>query len=189
MARAGAQSTERLILGITGPIGSGKTSVGKYLETEHRFGYIRYSQVLAEWMNTDPQRKGQLQTVGWEVMAGGMQEELNRRLIARIPNAQDVVVDGLRHPIDFNSLQNAFGSSFHLLYLDAPLKIRWQRERGNPRFSSFDQFKAANEHPVEQQITSLRDRAFAVLDTSGSLELVKSQVEKLVSELRMGIRR
>src|SRR5258708_39973888 len=81
---------ERLIVGITGRIGSGKTTVGRYLESRYGFQYIRYSEVLAVWRAKDPESKAQLQKVGWEVMASGMQADLNRRLIARV--TPDVVV-------------------------------------------------------------------------------------------------
>src|SRR5258708_22688340 len=97
---------ERLIVGITGRIGSGKTTVGRYLESRYGFQYVRYSEVLAEWRVKDPESKAELQKVGWEVMAGGMQPELNRRLIARIAPNADVAVDGLRHPLDYPTLQN-----------------------------------------------------------------------------------
>src|SRR5258708_2229545 len=92
---------ERLVVGITGRIGSGKTTVGRYLESRYGFQYVRYSEVLAEWLAKDPEGKAHLQKVGWEVMAGGMQSELNRRLIARITPDAAVAVDGLRHSLDY----------------------------------------------------------------------------------------
>src|SRR6266849_10287062 len=91
---------ERLVIGITGRIGSGKTTVGRYLEARYGFQYLRYSEVLAEWRAKDPESKAHLQEVGWEVMAGGMQAELNRRLVEEIKPGSDVAVDGLRHPLD-----------------------------------------------------------------------------------------
>src|ERR1035438_942807 len=86
----------RLVVGITGRIGAGKTSVGKYLYSAHGFYYTRYSQVLSDWLAKDPESKAHLQVVGWEVMAGGMQSELNARLISQLPAQSDCAVDGLR---------------------------------------------------------------------------------------------
>src|SRR5229473_373683 len=118
---------ERLVVGITGRIGSGKTTVGRYLESRYGFQYLRYSEVLAEWLAKDPESKAHLQKVGWEVMAGGMQAELNRRLIARITPDADVGVDGLRHPLDYATLSSSFSESFRLLYLDRPRVQRFER--------------------------------------------------------------
>src|SRR5712664_3438634 len=74
-----------LVIGITGRIGAGKTSVGKYLSSAYGFYYTRYSRVLSDWRAKDPESKAHLQVVGWEVMAGGMQAELNARLISQLP--------------------------------------------------------------------------------------------------------
>src|SRR5438445_13174620 len=94
---------KRLVIGFAGRIGAGKTSAAKYLNTKHGFQYLRYSQVLAEWMATNPEGKAELQRVGWEVMAGGMQAELNRRVIARGAPQGDAAAEGLRHIIDQES--------------------------------------------------------------------------------------
>src|SRR5580693_5082660 len=118
---------ERLVVGITGRIGSGKTTVGRYLQSRYNFQYLRYSEILAEWLAKDPESKAQLQKVGWEVMAGGMQAELNRRLISKIVPSADVAVDGLRHPLDYETLNNSFSGSFRLLYIDSPARIRFER--------------------------------------------------------------
>src|SRR5713101_1128407 len=91
---------DRLVIGITGRIGAGKTSVGKYLGSAYGFHYARYSQVLSDWLAKDPESKTHLQAVGWEVMAGGMQAELNARLISQLPTQSDCAVDGLRHSLD-----------------------------------------------------------------------------------------
>src|ERR1700694_5588389 len=106
---------ERLVVGITGRIGSGKTTVGRYLESSYEFQYLRYSAVLADWQIQDSESKDHLQKVGWEVMAGGLQAELNRRLIAQILPDRDVAVDGLRHPLDYDTLRSSFLPSFRLL--------------------------------------------------------------------------
>src|SRR5713226_6456687 len=160
---------ERLIVGITGRIGSGKTTVGRYLESRHGFQYLRYSEVLAEWRAKDPESKAHLQKVGWEVMAGGMQAELNRRLIAQIKPNVDVAVDGLRHPLDHETLGKSFSTSFHLLYIDSPAQIRFARLNHKGKYADFASFQAADSHLVEQHIDSLRTNAALVIHNESSL--------------------
>src|SRR5712692_810163 len=143
---------ERLVVGITGRIGSGKTTAGRYLESRFAFQYFRYSEVLAGWRARDPESKAHLQEIGWEVMAGGMQAELNRRLTAQIvPNA-DVAVDGLRHPLDYETLNNSFSGSFRLLYIDSLARLRFERLNRKGKYADLGSFEAADSHPVEQQI-------------------------------------
>lgn len=174
---------ERLVIGITGRIGSGKTSVGKYLNSAHGFQYIRYSQVLSDWLATDPEAKAQLQEIGWEVMEGGKQMELNRRLIAQILPDVDVAVDGLRHPIDLESLSNSFPGEFHLLYLDSSAHDRWERLKGKGRYTNFAIFEAADLHPVEQKIEALRKNAERVISNSGSLQGLYQAVDAAIPDI------
>jgi|GEM_PF-1481079 len=175
---------ERLIVGITGHIGSGKTTVGKYLESRYGFQYLRYSAVLAEWRTKDSESKGHLQEVGWEVMAGGMQGELNRRLIAHILPKADVAVDGLRHPLDDETLTSSFSDSFNLLYIDCPPRLRFDRLNQKGKYADFNSFDAADSHPVEQQIDSLRANAALVTHNEGSLQDLYAAVDEAISRFR-----
>lgn len=175
---------ERLVIGITGRIGAGKTSAAKYLSAKFGFQYLRYSQVLSEWRAKDSESKGHLQEVGWEVMAGGMQAELNRRLIAQIMPRTDVAVDGLRHPIDCESLKHSFPSSFHLMYIDSPWEQRWDRLKGQGKYSSLGSFEAADSHPVEQQIELLRADATLVLQNESSLQDLYVALDEAIQGFR-----
>lgn len=173
-----------LVIGITGRIAAGKTSVAEYLRTAHGFHYVRYSKVLSEWLAQESKSKTQLQAIGWEVMAGGMQAELNARLIAQIPARRDCAADGLRHSIDYDSLSQAFPSNFRLLYIESCQKTRWQRlEQCYP---AFDDFERADSHPVEQQIEALRCKAFSILGNSSSLQELYSKVDAVLNELQSG---
>jgi dephospho-CoA kinase len=175
---------ERLVIGITGRIGSGKTTVGRYLESRYGFQYLRYSKVLAEWRAKDPESKAHLQKVGWEVMVGGMQAELNRRLIARIRSDIDVAVDGLRHPLDYETLSSSFSESFRMLYIDSPARLRFERLNQKGKYTDFDSFDVADSHPVEQQIDPLRANAALVIDNKGSLQDLYEEIDRAISNFR-----
>jgi dephospho-CoA kinase len=177
---------KRLVIGIAGRIGAGKTSAAKYLNTKHGFQYLRYSQVLAEWKTANPESKAQLQRVGWEVMAGGMQPELNRRLIAQVAPESDAAIDGLRHKIDQESLGKAFPSSFHLFYMESDAEQRWNRLSGKGRYTSREIFDAADSHQVEQHIESLRIKSKLVLRNDGSLPDLYASIDVAISSFRKG---
>ena len=83
------RENNRLVIGVAGRIGSGKSVVAHYLERECGFQYFRYSLVLADWFETEPDAKARLQEVGWEVMSGYGQRELNQKLIERIDRDRD----------------------------------------------------------------------------------------------------
>jgi dephospho-CoA kinase len=135
-------------------------------------------------MARDSPTKGQLQEVGWEVMGGGMQSELNLRLIGEIKAGTDVAVDGLRHPLDFESLTNSFPSSFQLLYIDSPPKERFERLNRLGRYVDFSSFDASDSHPVEQQIESLRGVAAVVVPNDRSLQDFYEALDELLQGIR-----
>lgn len=135
-------------------------------------------------MAKDAESKAHLQVVGWEVMAGGMQAELNKRLIAHIEPEQNCAVDGLRHPTDYECLSSAFYSEFHLLYIESTEPSRWERLKS--RYPKLELFRAADSHPVEQQIESLRKVAFATINNEGSLLELYGKVNAHLSRIRQG---
>ena len=175
---------DRLVLGITGRIGSGKTTVGKYLESRYGFQYSRYSAILADWLAKNPEDKAHLQKIGWEVMAGGMQAELNRRLISQIQPNREVVVDGLRHSLDYETLANAFVSNFWLLFIDCPPNLRFERLNRGGKYAEFSSFQLADSHPVEQHIDWLRSKAALVISNNGSLQSLYGIVDETISLYR-----
>ena len=90
-------------------MGSGKTSAAKYLSSRYGFQYARYSQVLQDWLSAGNADRDRLQILGWDVMAGGRQAELNARLIAGIDRSRSAAIDGVRHRLDFDSLSSRLG--------------------------------------------------------------------------------
>jgi dephospho-CoA kinase len=117
-------------------------------------------------------------------MAGGMQAELNRRLVAQIvPNA-DVVVDGLRHSLDYETLRNSFSNSFRLLYIDNLSRLRFERLSLKGKYPDFASFTAADSHPVEQHIDSLRAKATRVIRNEGSLESLYATIDEAIRTFR-----
>lgn len=94
--------------------------------------------------------------------------ELNARLITKLDHSRSAAIDGLRHPVDFDSLSNAFGASFHLIFLDARQEVRLERLRS--RFSTGEAFNEAESAPVEAHVDDLKLLASATIPNEGSLE-------------------
>lgn len=173
---------KKLIIGVAGRIGSGKSEVTQILAREFGFRYLRYSLVLAELYNADPTQKKVLQEIGWKVMSGDLQRNLNHVLISRISDQNDFAIDGLRHPIDYESLKETFKSCFFLVYIDTPPDVRFGRLRD--RYASYDEFEAADLHQVESNIESLRPLASAILPGTLSNEQFRESLKHLIRGFR-----
>jgi dephospho-CoA kinase len=168
-----------LFLGFAGRMGSGKTSAATYLKSSYRFQYARYSQVLEQWRAMSGENRDRLQQLGWDIMAGGLQAELNIRLIASLDRSQSAAIDGLRHMIDFESLSTSFGGSFALVFLEADEEHRFARLRH--RFETFAAFQSADSHAVEAHIEGLRPLAALTISTDQSLDNLYQQLDRWIT--------
>jgi len=178
--------TEPIFVGFAGRIGAGKTSAATYLTHKYGFQYKRYSQVLEGWASTETPDRDRLQQFGWDVMTGGLQAELNARLIGGIDSSRSAAIDGLRHLIDFQCLSSAFGRSFEMIFLEARQEHRFERLKA--RFSTPAAFDAADSHSVEAQIDDLRSRASLAIRNEDSPGRLYQQLDAWLATRRLGDR-
>ena len=176
--------TEPIFVGFAGRLGAGKTSAARYLSSKYGFQYTRYSQILQEWLSPGVSDRNRLQKLGWDIMAGGRQVELNSRLMAGLDRSQSAAIDGLRHPIDFDSLSSNFGASFRMIFLEARQEGRFERLRS--RFPTLAAFQAAESQPVEAHIDSLRPLAGETISNDESLESLYQQLDAWIAARGMG---
>jgi dephospho-CoA kinase len=108
-------------------------------------------------------------------MAGGRQVELNSRLIDGLDRTRSAAIDGLRHPVDFDSLSSAFGSCFRMVFLEAPQECRFERLRS--QFATYRDFQTAEAQPVEAHIDSLRPLASVTILNDGSLDSLRQRLD------------
>jgi dephospho-CoA kinase len=171
-----------LTIGITGPTGAGKTTAAKYLAVTHGLSYLRYSEVLAEMSpNPTPDRK-LLREFGWDIMSRGMQSTLNQKLLSKMQSGINYVIDGLRHPIDFETLSTR--PPFYLLYIDASPQIRWQRLSSRDKSITREEFAALEKHPVESYLPILKEKAYKTLLNEGHLTEFHAELDAAFSDIR-----
>jgi uncharacterized protein YprB with RNaseH-like and TPR domain/predicted nuclease with RNAse H fold/dephospho-CoA kinase len=170
---------KRKVIGLSGPISSGKTTAGKHLESLG-FNYGRYSLVLKNLLQErgKPVTRESLQQIGEEIYKEPGQRWLCRELIKRMPEAGDLVIDGLRHPEDHSFLVETFGPDFLHIHIDAPESIRLKRYVADE--GTKDEFLAAIAHPVEANIPKLAGLAHEVVRNTGTLEVFLSEILRIV---------
>ena len=102
------------IIGLSGGIASGKTTVGKIFE-ENGYKYIRYSQIIEKMLIEKKLivNRENLQKLGNEINKN--QIELSKRIYEEIKYYEKVVIDGLRHPEDYTYFFETYGFNFNLI--------------------------------------------------------------------------
>lgn len=116
------------VIGVSGPIAAGKTTVAKILE-KSGYAYTRFSMIIDEILEErglELNRENR-QKLGLEINQTGRQRELAERTLRRAEDANKIVIDGLRFPDDHAFLYEKFGFKYFHLFVDADEKTRKAR--------------------------------------------------------------
>jgi uncharacterized protein YprB with RNaseH-like and TPR domain/predicted nuclease with RNAse H fold/dephospho-CoA kinase len=169
---------KRKVVGLSGPISSGKTTAGKYLESLG-FAYGRYSQVLRSILQERaiPVTRESLQEIGEEVYEGLGQRWLGSELLKRLPERGDLVIDGLRHPEDHSFLAEKFGPDFLHIHIKSPENVRQGRYTNE---GTSAEFTKAGAHPIESNIPELAQLAHTTIPNVGEIDAFLTNISKIV---------
>jgi predicted nuclease with RNAse H fold/dephospho-CoA kinase len=147
------------VVGISGAIAAGKTTVAKLLEN-WGYAYTRFSLVIDDILDERGLEKNRLnrQSVGAELNSEGRQRELAERTLRRVQGAEKIVVDGLRFPEDHSFLVETYGLSYKHLFVSADVskrRKRYSRRHHKSEFEGGVEFDAASYSDVERQVGQL----------------------------------
>lgn len=173
-----------IVIGVSGPIAAGKTTLAKGLEALG-FAYTRFSLVIDDMLRELdlPLDRKHRQEVGAEINRTGRQRELAEKTIARVADAEQIVVDGLRFPEDHAFLKEHFGYRYSHIFVDADEESRRSRylqrdeENRNVRQSAFDEAAASE---VEQKVSDMRPLADRIIFNNGRKQVMLKQVTQLL---------
>ncbi|HYJ88790.1 MAG TPA: ribonuclease H-like domain-containing protein [Pyrinomonadaceae bacterium] len=170
---------KRKVVGLSGPISSGKTTAGRYLASRG-FAYGRYSEVLQALLEEKgvPVTRESLQQIGEEVHSGVGQRWLGSELIKRMPESGDLVIDGLRHPEDHSFLVEKFGPDFLHVHIDVNESVQRQRYTNE---GSSEEFTKAAAHPIESNIPKLSELAHVCVKNEGTQDAFLSTIQEIVN--------
>jgi dephospho-CoA kinase len=179
----------KLILGISGEMGSGKGTIAKHAMLEHEASVHRFSTILRDVLDRLylEQSRDNMQalstilrkTYGEDIMAKGMFHD------AENDEHDLVIVDGVRRMSDITFLKEL--PHFKLIYIEADMQKRHERiaKRGeNPDDAkkSFAEFQKAHENESEIQIKDLKNYANYVINNDGTFPELYAQINDIVNQ-------
>lgn len=175
-------ASHELVIGLVGPVASGKTTLGGYLE-ECGFHYIRYSQIIQQELFDSGHATGRndLRTRGATLFCNNYQYDLNKKLASYVKQCPKIVIDGMRHFEDYTFWKEQCFLNFVLIYIDAEYELR--QKRFNARGDESIDYESVVSHPAEADISCLKSKADYFIDNNGTLEELHTSVQRILSAL------
>ena len=181
----------RIVLGLIGPMASGKSTVCSYLTQKHNAGYVRFSSVLRDILGRIylPQTRQNMQKLS-SILRSNFGDDLLALTAAKDVEAVEsniAAVDGVRREPDIKHLKELQG--FYLISIDADIRVRHERitkrsENPDDQSKTFKQFVKENQAEAELQIMELQKKAPFQIDNSGSFEDLYRQVEGVLKKIK-----
>lgn len=179
-----------LFIGLVGTAGSGKDTAASYIKhkygaEEFRFSYllvkvleifgIEVSRENLAWLMNILKRK-----YGKDVLTKAMKKTI--RELAKRPI---IVLSGMRLPSDYEFLRSFRRN--HLIFLDAPEKVRWQRVRVRGEKTddnvSFNEFKKLTSGENERHIRIIGKNADFDISNGSNLRHLHLEIDKVFKEI------
>ncbi|MBI5788119.1 MAG: AAA family ATPase [Candidatus Schekmanbacteria bacterium] len=162
----------RYIIGLTGSLGSGCTTVAKHLEDKMKFAKISISKEILEPLAKNKGKPfgetGQKQDFGNLMRGKENREEYKKTLFDAIEKYKDnehLVIECFRNPIEIEFLRDRY-PHFYLIALYAPEDQRRDRKKHEKEFDKIDQRDKGEDNKHGQQVRKCVNQADIVIDNS-----------------------
>lgn len=178
-----------MLIGLTGPNGSGKGEAAQYLK-DKGLAYFSLSDVVREEASQrglEPSRDNLIK-IGNDLRSKLGAGILAKRIREKI--AGDAVVDSIRNPSEIKELRKE--EDFFLLGIDAPISIRFKRSLERGRIgdgATLEEFQKREEMEnsadvSHQQLGKCMNMADLVILNDGDIRALHLKIEDTLSRLK-----
>ena len=180
-----------MIIGVSGRNGAGKGEIVSYLADRSFYG-LSLSDVIRDELEKqghEPTRERMLET-GTAMRAARGPAALALGLIDRLLPDRNYAIDSIRHPAEVEALRES-GHGFHLVWVDAPLEVRFERmkARGRPgdpvdlaAMRVLEDREANNDDSAAQQLDAVRKQADFIVENNGELPELHEKIRAVFRE-------
>jgi dephospho-CoA kinase len=181
----------KIIIGLVGPIASGKDVSKKYIEEKYNASSYKFSTVLRNILNRLylPIDRENMQNLSLDVRTRFGSDILAKVITEDAKNDKGdiVIVDGVRRMDDIMHLSGL--PEFKLISIDASIQTRYERmklrnENKGDIDKTFEEFLDDCNKEAEQEIPVVMEKAVFKLDNNGSLSELHSQLDKIFDEIK-----
>jgi len=180
-----------MIFGVTGFNASGKGEFCNYFASK---GFVVYS--LSDIIREELRKEGTEITRDALIAKGNELRQkfgsavLAKKTMQKFEAGKNYVIDSIRNPAEIEMLRR--NKDFKLIFIDAPLKVRFERAKARNREKdaiSFEDFKRlekiemTNPDPSRQQQVKCNEMADLVIVNDSSLKAFQKKIDQLIGVL------
>jgi len=181
----------KIILGIIGEMGAGKSTITSYLKEKYGAVTFRFSDMLGdilERLHIEPARENfqdlstaLRQTFGEDIMSQDIARDVAEAA------ADFIITEGVRRPTDVAYLRALPG--YRLVSLVAAERTRYERllkrsEKTDDQTKTWADFQKEGQKETETKIKEVAAGADFIVDNNGPLEELYRQMDEIVAKLR-----
>lgn len=183
---------KKTIIGLIGEKGSGKGAVSEYLIEKYGAKHYGTSKILRRTIEDLrlPVTRENLVKLALVLKEGYWPSVIIDSLIKDIEgNGSDVIVaDGIRMHGDVEPFRKKYGKNFHLIYVTADLKLRYERtkkrkEKAGEDKTTLEQFIAEEGKLTEVSIHEVGATADFIVNNNKGVKELYGQVDKIMKTI------
>jgi len=180
----------KVILGIVGPIASGKGVMKKHIEEKYQAKDCRYSTILRDVLvRLDIANSRENLQLLSTVLRQNFGEDLLARVIvkdAKNIESDIVVIDGVRRLADIKYLQEM--DNFYLVAVDADPKIRYERlvkrnENEGDANKTYEQFLQDHLAEADYEVPVVMSKADFIIQNGEDLEKFYGHIDEIINKV------
>ncbi len=182
---------EKIILGFTGEMASGKGTAAKHLVEKYEASSYTFSTMLRDILNRLylEQSRENLQMLS-TILRKNFSEDVMANAIlndVEIDKNYIIAIDGIRRMEDIKHLREL--PHFKLVYVETDVEKRYERitkrsQNSDDQNKTFDEFKIEQAQEAESQIKALKEYSDFVVENNDTKEELYSKIDKIISQLK-----
>lgn len=182
----------KIIIGLVGPMASGKDVAKKYIEEKYNAKSVKFSTVMRDILGRlFVQHSRENLSILSTVLRQTFGQDLFAKVIAKESIDHDapiVVIDGMRRNSDIEHLMSL--SNFYLVSIDADSFVRYKRmklrnENTGDNARTYEEFIAQHQLETETQILEVMSEAkFAIDNTEDGFGTLYKKVDEIIEKIK-----